>query len=85
MGNRSRHKSRYHRPPPTVTPLAHVMRTRCPQCNERVRWITVEEAQNNGVDLASALAFFEDAADEVWVCTACDNFGVMGPTEHGTF
>ena len=49
-----------------------------------VRWLTADEAQAAGIDLGPALAFFEGTADEVWACTACNNFGVMGPTEQGT-
>lgn len=83
MGNRSRHKSRHHRETKPPMPLAQIMRTHCTECGSPVQWLTVEEAQARGIDLGPALALFEGDA-EVWVCTACDNFGVMGGTEYGT-
>lgn len=81
MGKRSRHKSRHTRTDPVGAQLAHIMRTHCTECAAPVEWLTADDATHRGIDLSSAVAFLGEAA-EVWACTRCDNYGVMGPTEH---
>ena len=86
MGNRSRHKSRHARTKSARAPMAHLMRTHCTECGSSVQWLSTEEARQRGIDLAPALQFFgEDKPADVWVCSSCDNFGVMGTTVGGFF
>lgn len=58
-------------------------RKSCSECRAAVRWVDVEAARAHGMDVEEALGFLgvscaEDV--ECWVCTACDNAGVMGPS-----
>lgn len=82
MGNRSRHKSRHvHKPTLFAVPLAHLMRTHCPECAAPVEWLNPEQVGDRSIDLGPALQFLgETEPAEVWACTRCDNYGVMGPT-----
>lgn len=82
MGKRSRHKSRHTRTDPIGALLAQTMRTHCTECGAPVEWLPAEQAATRGIDLAPALELLGEAA-EVWACTRCDNYGVMGPTEYG--
>lgn len=67
-------------------PLAHIMRSHCEQCSAPVTWLVAEQVRERGLDLGPALEFLGEAQPaEVWACTACDNFGVMGPTMGGFF
>ncbi len=85
MGARSHRRSTRasgHTPAPTLTQL---MRTHCTECTAPVQWLTDDQARARGIDLAPALDFLGiNRSDEIWTCTRCDNFGVIGPTEHGT-
>lgn len=68
------------------TTWAHQMRTTCDECGAKVRWVGVEEAAAHGLDVedaARALGVPTIAGLDVWVCTGCDNAGVMGPTQMG--
>jgi hypothetical protein len=62
------------------------MRPGCSQCGSPIEWLTTEQAATRGIDLGPALAFFElergEQAD-VWVCTRCNEFGVMGAMQFG--
>jgi hypothetical protein len=84
MGNRSHHKSRRRRQDPAPhRQLAQIMRTHCTECQAPVQWLSVDEASARGIDLGPALTFFGAAVEDVWACTGCSNFGVVGPTEFG--
>lgn len=85
MGNRSRHKSRHQRANRLSLPLAQVMRTHCTECGSPVEWLTGDEALHRGIDLRPALELLDTPDVEVWACTACENFGVMGGSQFGTF
>lgn len=70
----------------TETAWAHQMRTACDECGAAVRWVDVDEATRHGLDVADAARALGVSSIEgldVWVCTRCDNAGVMGPTEMG--
>lgn len=61
-------------------------RTSCSECGAGIEWLTGAEATQRGIDLDGALEFMgvsEVTGRDVWVCTRCDNFGVMGPPEFG--
>lgn len=61
-------------------------RKSCSVCGAPVKWVDVEAAKAHGMDVQEALGFLGVAStDEVecWVCTACDNAGVMGPASAG--
>jgi hypothetical protein len=49
-----------------------------------VECLTGTEAQERGLDLDGGLEFFglsDLPGKDVWRCTNCDNFGIMGPAE----
>lgn len=51
-------------------------------CGSPVSWVDAATARSLGMDVDEALRFLNvSSVDEVecWVCTACDNAGVMGP------
>lgn len=62
-------------------------RSSCDNCGAAVEWITGDEAAGRGIDLTDALEFLDVSQvveKDVWVCTSCDNYGVMGPAEAGS-
>ena len=85
MGRQSRTK-RDRRRASMPDPLTQIMRPSCSQCGSPIEWLTTEQAAERGIDLGPVLAFFElepgDHAD-VWACTRCTEFGVMGPVDFG--
>jgi hypothetical protein len=63
-----------------------VARKSCSECGAPVRWVDAAGAREHGMDVEEALGFLgARSVDEVecWVCTVCDNAGVMGPTASG--
>ena len=61
-------------------------RPNCSECGAPVEWLTGDQAAAKGIDLAEALQFLGvDGISEpdVWRCTSCGEYGVMGPTEVG--
>lgn len=59
-------------------------RRACGECGAPVTWMNAAAARGRGVDLTEALRLLgvdDIAGDDVWVCTSCSNFGVMGPSE----
>lgn len=56
-------------------------RKSCSECGAAVRWVDAAAAERHGMDVEKALGFLGASGDQVewWVCTACDNAGVMGP------
>lgn len=66
--------------------LSRTIRSKCDQCGAPVKWVGPDEATEQGMDLNEAKAFLgvDDVAGlDVWVCTRCDNGGVMGKAEVG--
>lgn len=60
----------------------------CSECGAPVRWVDVAEARAHGMDVDQALAFFDMSPQDAefaewWVCTGCDNAGLMGPPQFG--
>lgn len=60
-------------------------RKSCSACGAPVRWVDAAAAEVHGMDVEEALGFLGSTVDQVewWVCTACDNAGVMGPATAG--
>lgn len=61
-------------------------RKSCSECGAPVKWVDAEAARAHGMDVQEALGFLGvSSADDVecWVCTGCDNAGVMGPASAG--
>lgn len=61
-------------------------RKSCSECGAPVKWVDVDAARAHGMDVHEALGFLGVSSTydvECWVCTACDNAGVMGPTSTG--
>ena len=61
-------------------------RKSCSECGAPVRWVDAAEAREHGMNVDEAVAFLEvDSVTDVecWVCTSCDNAGVMGPASMG--
>jgi len=66
--------------------LTQMMRPACTQCAKPVEWLTTEQAAGRGIDLTAALAFFDlppGQHPDVWACTGCSEYGVMGDIEPG--
>jgi len=65
------------------SPLA---RRKCSACGASIKWVGAEEATAQGMDVNHALQFLglelPDDAD-IWICTKCDNGGVMGAATIG--
>lgn len=83
MGKRSRHKNAKNRPV-KVDPMNRLMRPACIQCGAPVDWLTGDGATARGIDLAQAMEFMEITPipnRDVWVCTRCGEYGVMGGLE----
>ena len=56
-------------------------RKTCTECDAPVRWVDAAAAAAHGFSVNEAIAFLGGgSADtlEFWVCTNCDNAGVMG-------
>lgn len=61
-------------------------RKTCSECGAAVKWVDAQAARDHGLDLDKALGFLGTSSPEeveCWVCTACDNAGVMGPATWG--
>ena len=85
MGNRNHHKFAKSRPL-KVDSMNRLVRPACSQCGAPVDWLTGDEATARGVDLAQPMEFLEMTAipnRDVWVCTRCGEYGVMGGLETG--
>lgn len=64
--------------------LSRMARPSCDQCGAAVKWVGPEEATAHGMNVAQALQWHGVASADgldIWICTRCDNGGVMGPTE----
>lgn len=96
MGKRSRHKSARTRGArasaiigsDSAGPVGfnQMARKSCSECGASVEWINGDEASQRGIDLEDAMQFLGLASvpgRDVWACTRCDNYGLMGPTEMG--
>jgi hypothetical protein len=84
MGGQSRTKRDRRRAQPDA--LTQMMRPACTQCGQPVEWLTTEQAAAGGIDLTAALAFFDlppGQHPDVWACTGCSEYGVMGDIEPG--
>jgi hypothetical protein len=63
-----------------------MMRPAFTQCGQTVEWLTTEQAAALGIDLTAALAFLDfppGQQPDVWACTGCSEYGVMGDIEPG--
>jgi hypothetical protein len=61
--------------------LNRAVRKSCSECGASVKWVDAEAASAHGLDVEQALQFVgaRSAQDvEFWICTTCDNAGVMG-------
>ena len=59
----------------------HAVRKSCSERGAPVKWVDAEAASAHGLDVDQALQFVgARSAQEVefWICTSCDNAGVMG-------
>jgi hypothetical protein len=68
--------------------LNRLARSSCDECGAPVEWVTGVEAEERGVDLAGGMEFLgvtDIPGKDVWLCTNCDNFGIMGPAESDFF
>ena len=66
------------------TDFNQMARKSCSECGAPVEWVTGAEAESRGHDLTGGLEFLgldSVPGKDIWVCTKCDNFGIMGPTE----
>lgn len=66
--------------------LSRTFRSSCNECGAPVKWVGAEEASAHGMDLVEAarqLGVPSVEGLDVWVCTRCDNGGVMGGAEWG--
>jgi hypothetical protein len=72
-------------PQATVSAFSRMARKSCSECGAPVRWVDDATAEGHGMDVEGALGFLGSSVDQVewWVCTACDNAGVMGPATAG--
>lgn len=69
----------------TLGGFNQMARSNCDECGAPVEWLTGAEAEARGVDLSGGMEFLgvdEIPGKDVWACTRCDNFGIMGPA-HG--
>jgi hypothetical protein len=63
-------------------------RPTCDECGSSVEWMTGAEAEARGVDLAGGMEFLgvtDIPGEDVWLCTKCDNYGIMGSPESDIF
>lgn len=73
-------------PQAAVSAFNQLARKSCSECGAPVRWVDAATAEERGMKVTEALGFLGVASvDQVecWVCTACDNAGVMGPATAG--
>lgn len=71
-------------PPFPLGSFNQMARQSCDNCGSQVEWLTGPEAEKRGIALGGAMQFLGvDAVPgrDVWACTNCDNYGVMGPAE----
>lgn len=97
MSNRRKprnERSRHSKTPPLGMPIgpeadfvmSRTARQACDQCQAPVKWVGAEEAKAHGMDVTEALGFLGVSSAEgldIWICTRCDNGGVMGKAEGG--
>ena len=59
--------------------LNRMMRKTCTECGAPVKWVDATAAAEHGLDVDQALQFIggADSSAEFWVCTSCDNAGVL--------
>jgi len=79
---------------PQVDPLARLLRPNCTDCgSKRLKWSKVvdfvysrlgEVSPNELVNLLDMREHFGDDAD-AWLCADCDNYGILGGQQSGTF
>lgn len=68
--------------------MSQQARKTCSECGAPVRWVDAAQAREHGMDPDEAKEFLGvDSVDDldIWVCTKCDNGGVMGPAEGAWF
>ena len=68
------------KPHATVSAFGQMARESCSECGAPVWWVDAPTAEGHGMDV-EALGFLGCSVEQVewWVCTTCDNAGVMGP------
>jgi hypothetical protein len=67
-------------PPGLDAAFNRAARKSCSECGAPVRWVDAAAAAEHGLDVDQAVQFLGGSAAglEFWVCTSCDNAGVMG-------
>jgi hypothetical protein len=61
---------------------SHARKT-CSACGAHVEWVDADTAIAHGMDVSEGLKFLGASVRDVqfWVCSSCDNAGIMGPIE----
>jgi hypothetical protein len=68
-----------------VSGFDRAARRACDQCGAPVRWTDGDSARAHGMNVEEAVSFMgvPEADMQFWVCTKCDQSGVMGPPQFG--